>query len=77
MISDKKMVKSYSVFHIEQDKVWKFNCFLANFLRYGFGRIISTVVGTEYTPDITPQICLAYQLTGFHMTRGFTERYYL
>ena len=50
-----------------------------DFLRYNFGRIkvISTVVERDYTPDITWQICFAYQLTGFHIIRGFTERYFL
>ena len=33
------------------------------------------MVEREYTPDITRQICFAYQLTGFYMVRGFTERY--
>ena len=74
------MMKSYSVFHIEQKmKFEKFNCFFIDFLRYSFGRIkvISTVVEREYTPDITWQICFVYQLTGFYMIRGFTERYFL
>ena len=31
----------------------------------------------EYTPDITRQITFAYQLAGFYMIRGFTERYCL
>ena len=50
-----------------------------DFLRYNFGRIkvISTVVERDYTPDITWQICFAYQLTGFYIIRGFTERYFL
>ena len=30
-----------------------------------------------YTPDITWQICFAYQLTGFYMIRAFTEPYFL
>ena len=57
----------------------KFNCFFVDFLRYSFGRIkvISTVVEREYAPGITWQICFAYQLTGFYMIRGFTERYFL
>ena len=57
----------------------KFNCFSVDFSRYSFGRIkvISTVVEKEYTPDITRQICFAYQSTGFYMIRGFTERYFL
>ena len=73
-------MKSCSVFHIEQKiEFEKFNCFFIDFLRYSFGRIkvISTVVEREYTPDITWQICFAYQLTGFYMVRGFTERYFL
>ena len=73
-------MKSYSVFHIEQKMEFeKFNCFFIDFLRYSFGRIkvISTVVEREYTPDITWQICFVYQLTGFYMIRGFTERYFL
>ena len=74
------MVKSYSVFHIEQKMEFEtFNCFFTDFLRYSFGRIkvISTVVEREYTPDINWQICFAYQLTDFYMLRGFTERYFL
>ena len=73
-------MKSCSVFHIEQKMEFeKFNCFFIDFLRYSFGRIkvISTVVEKDYTPDITLQICFAYQLTGFYMVRGFTERYFL
>ena len=35
------------------------------------------MVEKEYTPDITRQICFAYQSTGFYMIRGFTERYFL
>ena len=38
---------------------------------------MSTVVEREYTPDITRRICFGYQLTGFYMIRGFTERYFL
>ena len=36
-----------------------------------------TVVEREYTLDITRPICFAYQLTGFYMIRGFSERYFL
>ena len=43
----------------------------------GRTKVISTVVEREYIPDITWQICFAYQLTGFYMIRGFTERYFL
>ena len=74
------MMKRCSVFHIEQKMEFeKFNCFFIDFLRYSFGKIkvISTVVEREYTPDITWQICFVYQLTGFYMIRGFTERYFL
>ena len=35
------------------------------------------MIERDYTPDITRQICFAYQLTGFYMIRGFTERYFL
>ena len=73
-------MKSFSVFHIEQKMEFeKMNCFFIDFLKYTFGRIrdISTIVEREYTPDITWQICFAYQLTGFYMIRGFTERYFL
>ena len=35
------------------------------------------MVEREYTPDITRQICFAYQLTGFCSISGFTERYFL
>ena len=69
-------MKSYSVFHTEQTmESEKFNWYLVDFLRHSFGRIkvISTVVEKEYTLDITSQICLVYQLTGFYI-RGFTER---
>ena len=38
---------------------------------------MSTVVEREDTPDITRHICFAYQLTGFYMIKGFTERYFL
>ena len=79
MIREKKM-KSYSVFVIEQKTEFeKYNCFFVDSLRYSFGRIkvISFVVEREYTPDITRQICFAYQLTAFYMVRGFTERYFL
>ena len=57
----------------------KNNCFFIDFLRYSFGRIkvISTVVERDYTPDITWQICFAYQLTDFYMIRGSTERFFL
>ena len=74
------MMKSCSVFHIEQKMEFeKFNCFFIDFLRYSFGRkkVISTVVEREYTPDKSWQICFAYQWTGFCMIRGFTERYLL
>ena len=73
-------MKSCSVFHIEQKMEFKkFNCFFVNFLRYTFGLIkfISTMIEREYTPDITRQICFAYQLTGFYMIRGFAEWYFL
>ena len=74
-------MESCSVFHIEQKMEFeKFNCFFIDFLRYSFGRIkvISTVVEREYTPDfVYRQNCFAYQLTGFYMIRGFTERYFL
>ena len=63
----------------QQMKFEKFSCFFIDFLRYSFGRIkvISTVTEREYTPNITWQICFACQSIGFHMTRGFTERYFL
>ena len=79
MISEKNDAKLLSS-HIEQKMEFeKFNCFFIDFLRYTFGRIkvISTVVERDYTPDITWQICFAYQLTDFYMLRGFTERYFL
>ena len=65
-------MKSCSVFHIEQKMEFeKFNCFFVDFLRYSFERtkVILTVVESEYTPDITRQICFAYQLAGFYMIR--------
>ena len=74
MINEKKkMMKNCSVFHIEQKMEFKkFNCFFVDFLRYSFGLIkfISTVIEKEYTPDITRQICFAYQLTVFYMIRA-------
>ena len=73
-------MKSYSVFHIEQKiEFEKFNCLFFDFLRYIFGKVkvISTVAESEYTSDITRQICFAYQLTGLYMIRGFIERYFL
>ena len=76
----KKMMKSCSVFQIEQKMEFeKFNCFFINYLRNIFGRIkvISIVVERKYTLDITLQICFAYQLTDFYMLRSFTERYFL
>ena len=60
------MMKSYSVFHIEQKTEFeKFNCFFVKFLRSSFGRI--KVI----------RFCFAYQLTGFYMIRGFTKWYFL
>ena len=68
MISEKKLMKSRSVFHIEAFEKMafekmafekmafeKFSCFFVNFLRNGFGRIkiISTVVERDYAPDMT------------------------
>ena len=73
-------MKSCSVFHIEQKMEFeKFNCFFNDYLRNIFGKIkvISTVVERKYTPQITRQICFAYQLTDFCMLRGFTEQYFL
>ena len=35
------------------------------------------MIEREYTPDITRQIYFAYQLTGFYMIRGFTQRYFV
>ena len=70
MISEKKMMKSCSVFHkVQKKKFEKFNCFLFDFLRSTFGgiKIMSTVVEREHTPDITVNICFAYQLTAFYM----------
>ena len=71
------MMITCSIFHLKQ-KI-KFNCFFIDFSRYSFGRIkdISTVVEREYTSDINWQIFFAYQLTGFYMLGGFTERYFL
>ena len=68
------MMKSYPVFHTEQKEFEK-----CHFLRYSFGKIkvISTVVEREYTPDITQHVCFAYQLIGFYIIRGFTDRYFL
>ena len=40
-------------------------------------KVISTVAKREFTPDITQQICFAYQLTDFYIIKGFTERYFL
>ena len=73
-------MKSYSVFHIEQKMEFeKLNCFFVDFLRYSFGimKVISTMVETKYTPDITWQICFACHLTGCFTIGGFTERYFL
>ena len=74
------MMKSCSVFHTEQKIEFEnFNCFFVGFVRSSLRRIkvMSTMVETEYTPDITRHICFAYQLAGFYMIRGFTERYFL
>ena len=76
----KKIIKSCSVFHIEQMmELEKFSCFFIDFLRHSFGRIkiISTVVERDYTPDKNFHICFAYQLTDFYILRSFTERYFL
>ena len=76
----KKIIKSCSVFHIEQMmELEKFSCFFIDFLRHSFGRIkiISTVVERDYTPDKNCQIGFAYQLTDFYILRSFTERYFL
>ena len=56
MISEKKVMKRCSVFHIEQKMEFeKFNGFFIDFLRYSFERIKinSTVVEREYIPVIT------------------------
>ena len=56
MISEKKVMKRCSVFHIEQKMEFeKFNSFFIDFLRYSFGtiKVILTVVEREYTLDIT------------------------
>ena len=74
------MMKNCSVVHIEQKMEFvKFNRFFVDFLRYSFERmkVISTMVEGEYTPEIAWQICFVYQLTGFYMIIGFTERYFL
>ena len=76
----KKIIKSCSVFHIEQMmELEKFSCFFIDFLRHSFGRIkiISTVVERDYTLDKNCQIGFAYQLTDFYILRSFTERYFL
>ena len=53
MISENKMMRSCSVFHIEQKMVFeKFNCFFTDFLRYNF-KVISTEVEREYKLDTT------------------------
>ena len=73
------MIKSCSVFLIEQKMGFeKFHCFFVDFLRSSFGRIkvMSTVVEREYKPVITRHTYYTYQLTGFYMIRGFTERYF-
>ena len=79
MISE-KMMKSCSVFHIEQKMEFeKFYCFFVDFLRSSVGsiKLMSTVVEREYTPDIIRHICFSYQLTGLYHKRFFTERYFL
>ena len=51
MTSEKKMMKSCSVFLIEQKMEFeKFNCFVDDFLRSSFGRIkvMTTMVEIEY-----------------------------
>ena len=67
-------MKSCSVSHIEQKMEFKkFDYFFADFFRYNFGfKFILTVIEKNYTPDITQQICFAYQETSFYMVRGFT-----
>ena len=83
-------MKSYSIFHIEHKMEFeKFNCFLANFLRYSFGRIkvISTVIERELyiRHNATDLLCISIDwflyarryIIPCYMTRGFTERYFL
>ena len=55
------MMKHCSVFLEQNMEFEKFNSFFIDFLRYNLGRmkVISTVVGREYTPNITWQISLA------------------
>ena len=59
------MMKSYSLFHIEQKmEIKNFNCFFIDFLRYSFGRIkvISTAVEREivYTRHkLTDLFCIS------------------
>ena len=71
--------KSLSFPHRQKKEFEKFNYFFVDFLRYSFGRIksISTVAERGYTPDITWQICFAYQLTGSYMIKSLTEWYFL
>ena len=73
------MIKSCSVFLIEQKMGFeKFHCFFVDFLRSSFGRIkvMSTVVEREHKPVTTRHTYYTYQLTGFYMIRGLTERYF-
>ena len=57
----------------------KLNCFFVDILRYSFKgiKVILTIVEREYIPDITRQICFAYQLIGFYMIWDLTEQYFL
>ena len=72
MIS-KKMIKSYSVFCIEQKTEFeKYNCLFVDSLRYSFGRIFR-----PFLKKSIHQICFLYSLTGFYMIGDFTERYFL
>ena len=79
MISEKNDEKLLSFSDRAKDELEKFNWFFIDFLRYSFGRekVISTVIEREYTPDKIWWIYFAYQLTGFYMIKGFTERYFL
>ena len=78
-IEKKNDEKLLSFLHRAKMEYEKFNRFFVDFLRYSFGRkkVITIVVEREYTPDKTWKIYFAYQLTGFYMIRGFTERYFL
>ena len=52
--------ESFSIFHLEQKtELEKFNCYLSIFSDTILAEVVSSVVKSEYTPDIKQQIYFA------------------